>query len=327
MTVGLEGLDLIDRRILAELDKDARISYSELGKKIRVAKETVKYRISQLEKRGIIQEYYTVLNLSKLGFVMYRPYFRLQNTTPKIEKEITEYLTTHKKVAIFFTTNGPYHIVLAVWAHDLWSFEQFWTDFKKKFSRYISEQHLSQISEYLEFTRPYLLPNQTDYFEKGVFTTVSKTEKEELDETDYKLLKFISNNAKASLVEISKKLRVSIVTARQHMKKLIDKQVILGFRATININALGIEYYKVDMWLSRFDNYDKINSFIRALPNVAYTERTVITSDVEFDLEVSGFEEFVRTMYEIRERFPDDIKDYRYYSRIAAKKVSYAPDL
>ena len=44
--MSLEDLDLIDRKILAELDKNARISYSELGKKIRVAKETVKYRIA-----------------------------------------------------------------------------------------------------------------------------------------------------------------------------------------------------------------------------------------------------------------------------------------
>ena len=46
----LDTLDLTDRKILSELDKDARISYSELGKKIRVAKETVKYRITQLQQ-------------------------------------------------------------------------------------------------------------------------------------------------------------------------------------------------------------------------------------------------------------------------------------
>ena len=50
--MSLDDLDSIDRKILTELDKNARISYSELGKRIRVAKETVKYRIAQLEKQG-----------------------------------------------------------------------------------------------------------------------------------------------------------------------------------------------------------------------------------------------------------------------------------
>jgi DNA-binding Lrp family transcriptional regulator len=325
MQTGLEKLDAIDRKILAELDKNARISYSELGKRIRVAKETVKYRITQLEKRGIITEYYTVFNLSKLGFVMYRPYFRLHNTTPEIEKEIVDYLTSDKNVAILFTINGPYHIALAVWTHDLWDYEQVWLRFKKKFGQHISTHQLSQIAEYLEFTRPYLSPSRET--EKDVFTTVSKTEQEKLDAIDYKLLRFISNNARASLVDIARKLGISIVTVRQHMKKLIDKEVILGFRATMDLNKLGREYYKVDMWLSKFDRYEELGAFIKSLPNVAYTERTVVTSDMEFDLEVTGFEEFVQIMDSIKERFPEDIRDYTYYSRIAAKKVSYAPNL
>ncbi len=324
--MSLEDLDSIDRKILAELDRNARISYSELGKRIRVAKETVKYRIANLEKQGIITEYYTVLNLSKLGFTMYRPYLRLQNTNAEIEKKMDEYLISSKNVAIFFKINGPFHIVLAVWAYDLWDYERFWFEFKQKFGAYLAEYQLSQITEYLEFTRPYFLP-KTGEIEKQVFTTVSKTEAEQLDELDYRLLGFISNNARASLVEIAKTLRASIVTARQHMKKLIDKKVILGFRATIDLNKLGKEYYKVDLWLRNFEQRGKIDSFVKSLPNVAYTERTVVTSDIEFDLEVSGFDEFIKIMNLIKERFPDDILDYKYYARISAMKVSYAPEL
>jgi len=327
MTVGLEELDTIDRRILSELDRNARISYSELGKRIRVAKETVKYRIANLEKQEIITEYYTVLNLSKLGFTMYRPYLRLQNTNAEIEKKMNDYLIASKNVAIFFKINGPYHIVLAVWAYDLWDYEKFWFGFKQNFGSYLAEYQLSQITEYLEFTRPYILPSKVNEMEKQVFTTVSKTEPENLDKLDYRLLGFISNNARASLVEIAKTLKISIVTARQHMKKLIEREVILGFRATIDLNKLGKEYYKVDLWLRNFEKKNEINSYVKSLPNVAYTERTVVTSDIEFDLEVSGFDEFIRIMNGIKERFPEDIRDYKYYARISAMKVSYAPEI
>src|SRR3989338_6125652 len=99
--MSLEDLDLLDKKILAELDKNARVSYSELGKRIRIAKETVKYRMQLLEKKGIVQGYYAVIDFSKLGYTIYRLYLKLSGTTPEKEREITEYLTNSKQVAVF----------------------------------------------------------------------------------------------------------------------------------------------------------------------------------------------------------------------------------
>ena len=58
-----------------------------------------------------------------------------------------------------------------------------------------------------------------------------------------------------------------------------------------------------------------------------YTERSVISSDLEFDIEVENFEEFIKIMNSFKEKFPEDIKDYAYYSRIKNYKTSYLPDL
>ena len=55
-------LNLKDRKILAELDLNARATFHDIGKKARLSKETVIYRVRQLEKRGIIQRYTTLVN-------------------------------------------------------------------------------------------------------------------------------------------------------------------------------------------------------------------------------------------------------------------------
>jgi DNA-binding Lrp family transcriptional regulator len=44
-------LDLTDRKILAELDKNCRIPNSILAKKVNKSREAVKYRIQQLQKK------------------------------------------------------------------------------------------------------------------------------------------------------------------------------------------------------------------------------------------------------------------------------------
>ncbi|HLD60119.1 MAG TPA: winged helix-turn-helix transcriptional regulator [Candidatus Bilamarchaeaceae archaeon] len=322
--MSLQKLDLVDRKILSELDKNARQTYSEIGKKIRVPKETVKYRIGLLQKKKIINGFYTVIDFSKIGFVLYRLYLRLQNITPKIENELIDYLTK-SKVGICYQVNGKYHIALGVWVRDIWEYEEFWLDFKLKFGEYFADYSMSILTEYIEFSRTYLLQEKNP--EKEMFVTLSRTTPEKLGITELKILEVLSNNARVSLVEIAKKLKVSIVTVRHHLKKLISKKIIIGFRPMLNLNSFGMEYYKVDLWFRKFGEVKEIKQNILSHPNVIYTERSVISSDLEFDIEVENFEEFIKIMNSFKEKFPEDIKDYAYYSRIKNYKTSYLPDL
>ena len=63
----LESLDKIDRKIIEELIKNARISYSELGKKLGISRVAAKMRVANLEKAGIIEEYTTIINPQKIS--------------------------------------------------------------------------------------------------------------------------------------------------------------------------------------------------------------------------------------------------------------------
>ncbi len=318
-----ETLDFIDRKILAELDRDAHISYSGLGKKIRVAKETVKYRIQQLEKRKIIEGYYVSMNYSKLGLTFYRIYLKLQDTNQKIDEEIINHLMRSEKVNVLYRINGPYHIALGVWARDVWEFEGFWSDFRCRFGKNISCSQCSVITEYQEFSRSYLDPKSES--EKISVSIIQNTKPEALDEIDFRLLAFLSNNARAPLVKIANALGISVSIAAYRLKTLRQKGVIVGFKPLINLAAIDREYYKVDLWLRKFDREDEVRAHILGHPAVVYTERTLITSDIEFDLEVADFEEFMELLDSFKAKFPDEIRDYSYYSRVKNYKTRYVP--
>jgi DNA-binding Lrp family transcriptional regulator len=47
--------DLKDRKIVREIEMNGRISYASLGKKVRLSKQVIKYRIERLESKNIIQ--------------------------------------------------------------------------------------------------------------------------------------------------------------------------------------------------------------------------------------------------------------------------------
>jgi len=61
-------IDDLDRQILTLLQKDARLSYREIAKELRIAVGTVYNRIKRLEEEGVIKGFYPKLDYEKLGY-------------------------------------------------------------------------------------------------------------------------------------------------------------------------------------------------------------------------------------------------------------------
>jgi DNA-binding Lrp family transcriptional regulator len=55
-------LDVIDRKILQFLQQDARMTLTEMAKRLYISRNAVRYRIELLEKEGLIEGYTTVIN-------------------------------------------------------------------------------------------------------------------------------------------------------------------------------------------------------------------------------------------------------------------------
>jgi Lrp/AsnC family leucine-responsive transcriptional regulator len=61
-------LDETDWLILSELQKDARISYAELGRLVHLSRPAAAERIHRLEMLGVISGYRAEIDLSSLGY-------------------------------------------------------------------------------------------------------------------------------------------------------------------------------------------------------------------------------------------------------------------
>lgn len=60
-------LDKIDRRILAELESDGRLSIVELATRVNLTNTPCSERVKRLERTGYISGYRAALNMDKLG--------------------------------------------------------------------------------------------------------------------------------------------------------------------------------------------------------------------------------------------------------------------
>lgn len=60
-------MDDLDRGILALLEKDARLTYGQIGKAVGLAASSVHDRVRKLEKTGAIRGYRAEVNLDQVG--------------------------------------------------------------------------------------------------------------------------------------------------------------------------------------------------------------------------------------------------------------------
>jgi Lrp/AsnC family transcriptional regulator, leucine-responsive regulatory protein len=61
-------LDAYDTRILAELQADARLTMTELGKRVHLSQPAVTERVRKLEAAGVITGYRATVDLKALGY-------------------------------------------------------------------------------------------------------------------------------------------------------------------------------------------------------------------------------------------------------------------
>ncbi|MCX6017288.1 MAG: Lrp/AsnC family transcriptional regulator [Chloroflexi bacterium] len=113
-------LDETDWIILSELQKDARLSYAELGRTIHLSRPAAAERIHRLESMGVIAGYRAEINLSSLGYGI-TAFLRISVHGPVTEllgvvRSVPEVLECHRGT-------GADSYILKVAVPSLWQLE------------------------------------------------------------------------------------------------------------------------------------------------------------------------------------------------------------
>jgi Lrp/AsnC family transcriptional regulator, leucine-responsive regulatory protein len=94
-------LDETNRRILKELQTEARLSMAELGRRVSLSRPAVAERVQRLEKAGVITGYRATVDPRALGFplsavVRVTPDARQLQKIPEIARETPEVVECHR---------------------------------------------------------------------------------------------------------------------------------------------------------------------------------------------------------------------------------------
>lgn len=317
-------LDLKDMKILFELDFNARAPNSEIARKVGLSKQTVDYKIKNMIKKRIIDGFFPVINNQKLGYFYGRLFIKLHNLTEEKEKQIIGELKQNKKVNWLLTGEGAIDLFVATWAKTLGEFKKFSTEILSKYGLYIKEIRESVGIELVHFKPRFLLGSKST---EKISTTEEKEVEVIIDALDKEILLLICENARAPLVEIAKKLNTSSKLVAYRLKRMEEKEIIVGYRININYTNLGYIYYKILFSLTNVtaEKFLKFRSFFESNPKVIYIVDAIGPANFDAELIMRSQREYFDFMHEVRFNFPDLIKEYEPIIVGETFKVTFLP--
>jgi len=107
-------MDQIDWRILGELQADARLSYSELGRRIGLSTPAAAERVRRLEDWGVIRGYAAVIDPERVGLSV-GAFIRIRLAGPEsLAKKLTAELDEMPEVLECHRCTGDESFILKV---------------------------------------------------------------------------------------------------------------------------------------------------------------------------------------------------------------------
>lgn len=122
-------LDAIDRRILAELQADGRMTNVDLAKVVGISAPPCLRRVRALEKKGLIQGYHAFVDENELGFEV--KVFALVGLNSQAEVDLSAFEAKCRAwplVRECHMLNGEIDFILKCVAPDLSTFQTFLTE-------------------------------------------------------------------------------------------------------------------------------------------------------------------------------------------------------
>jgi Lrp/AsnC family transcriptional regulator, regulator for asnA, asnC and gidA len=110
-------MDEIDKDIIKLLQKDARLSFAEIGRNLNLAETTARFRVNRLVENGIITRFVALLDPEKIGLKVGGAI--LLKIDPAHLEEACKQLTAFEETLYLFKSTGEYDVVSMILAHDM----------------------------------------------------------------------------------------------------------------------------------------------------------------------------------------------------------------
>lgn len=321
------SLDLFDKKILYELEKDSSEPISKISKKLNRSKEFVNFRIHRLEKEGIILGYSAIVDMAKLDYFTLRVYIKWQNMTLEEKKKFYDEIKIKENVWTTTVLHGDWDFAffVGIKVKDyIQSFQKIWNEIQLDYKDKISESKIAIYAPIYNFNKRFFLEieKNSEIIERiyGLGKAVI------FDELDEKIINIYSGNIKLTHDEIAKRLNVTSETIRLRIKQLEKKEIIVGYKINLNLQKLGYQGYRVDFLLNSIKRNEELFNYIKNHKYFYQINKSIGGADFETEIIVRDLSHLLEILEEVVKKFSDVIKGYKYFGYTEFPTLSIIPD-
>ena len=298
-------MDKVDKKILKELLENSRLPLSQIGKKVRLSRENVYYRIQNLIKQGIIRDFITSIDYESLGFQQFVVFIEFDKIDKEKESQLIEHLKKEKSVSWIGILSGNWSLTFDIFAKTNIELNNFIGKFFNFFEENIGDYIILNIQESNYFFNKIIAENSS-------ITKRKSTVNPKVDLIDLNILKKLNEDAKISYVDLSYDLNLSANAIKKRIQNLEKNKIILGYSISINHKHFGLEWQGLQIKLRRpaKELEDKLKSYLKMNDKVIFYYHYNKSGIYDFDIGVmvkdsSDLREFIN---QVRKDFYDEIK-------------------
>lgn len=303
-------LDKIDRKILVELETDARQNASAIAKRARVSEQVVNYRIKKYLSSGLIQKFFAIPNYEKLGFTTYRIYLQFRAATAAEEEEIIAYVRDRMPCQWMGICDGRWDLIARISARDIFEFNRMMDAFLEKHGKSIRQKEVTVQLRHTWWPSTYGLGAPAR--EKSPRHEVPRDSPlVKHDNKDLKILAELVENARLPTVEIARKVGISPDAVQYRMKRLVKSGAIINMKCNFNREMTGYRHNQVFVRFQQ--NPEGISRFLAYLSSYQpcfFASSMVGAWDAQFGIDASSSVEFHELLGQVKEKFADVILEY-----------------
>ncbi|MEK6873829.1 MAG: Lrp/AsnC family transcriptional regulator [Nanoarchaeota archaeon] len=317
-------LDLKDRRILDELDKDSNIWLSKLAKKVAISPQTAEYRIKRLLSQKTIWGFFTLIDLGKLGYNLFRVHLKLKNVSEETFTSFAEELLKNYPTFWVAFVSGSFDIIADIWSTNSNEFDILFNKILERNKKIINDYEITSILEINLYEYGYFLKEKIN---RNKITLFRNLKNGKIDEKDKKILQVIKENSRIPFETVGAKVRLTRNAVKYRIKNLEKLGIIAGYKMMVNFIHFDRLTYKIFI---KYDN-SKINqetqllSYLKDYSGIlAYTKLLGIWN-LDIEIEPKNAKELQKFLISLRNKF-DIIKDYQFIQVIEDYGIDFFPN-
>jgi len=313
-------LDKKDKQLLSLLYGNSRMSFTEMGKRLRLGSSSVERRMRHLKEEGVISLLFADVNLLKLGYRAYRLYFRFDVMDEKTEKEVLSLFETYPRTLWGVVCEGEYDVLWRIIEKDETDVENAAYLMIERFGDRIVEKAVATTTY-----QTYLSWNKALGTGRRPAMPIERiTEIEHVDDADMKILSALYGNARETRVDLAKLVGLTPDAVQYRLKRLTERGFVLGYSAWFDARSLGFNYYKLLIGF-RSATKEKEQEFLRfceECDDVIFINKTIGSWDIEVDIIVRDNSELHGFMRGIKTRFGNIVGKHQAISAVEERMLN-----